>query len=194
MQGISGIHHLAFATGSMDRTLRFWRDLIGLRVQARLGGPGYRQYFLAAGKQALLSFFEWPGAEPVPEKDHGTPVRGPFTFDHVALEVADEESLWEIKDRIEAAGFWVSEVMDHGCVRSIYSFDPNGIPVEFSLAVPALDVRLAPLLADREPSPVALEGVEPTAGKWPAAQRTPPQDRRTYPGAGSEYFHGTKRV
>ena len=186
---ILGIHHLALVTGSLDLTLRVWRDLVGLQVRCRLGAPGYRQYFLAAGGQTLLSFFEWTGAEPVPEKDHGVPRRGPIAFDHVALELADDEDLFALRDRLAAAGFWVSDVMDQGYVRSIYTFDPNGVPVEFSVAVAGSDLRTVPRFVDRDPGAVALEGSEPQPGVWPAPdQAASGGDRTLYPGLGSEYF------
>lgn len=63
------------------------------------------------------------------------PVKGPLIFDHVSFGVETEDELWELKDRLDAAGFYVSEGVDHGFIHSIYSFDPNGIPVEFSASV-----------------------------------------------------------
>jgi catechol 2,3-dioxygenase-like lactoylglutathione lyase family enzyme len=193
MVRVVGVHHLALVTGALDRTIRFGRDLVGLEMRARLGAPGYRQYFFAAGGRTLLAFFEWSGAEAVPEKDHGAPQRGPLIFDHVALEVAADEDLFELKDRLAAAGFWVSEAMDQGFVRSIYSFDPNGVPVEFAVAVAGKDFREASLFVDRDPGAVAREGATPQPGVWAAAEATPPQERRVYPGAGSEYFHGIRK-
>jgi len=47
----NGVNHLAMATRDMDKTIRFWRDLLGMRLVAGLGQPGYRQYFF----QNLLS-------------------------------------------------------------------------------------------------------------------------------------------
>jgi len=183
-----GVNHAAFATGRLDETLRFWRDLLGLRVVGSFGRAGYRQYFLDAGEGALLSFIEWPGAEPMPEKDHGVPVRGPIGFDHLAFTVAEEGDLWTYKDALEGAGFWVSEVMDHGFIRSIYAFDPNNIPIEFACPVPAHDLVRSPRLADRDPGPVAREGGEPQPGRWPAARPTPAAERRAYPGSWKEHF------
>ena len=194
MVRVIGIHHLALVTGSLDRTLRFWRDLVGLQVRCRLGSPVYRQYFLAAGGRTLLSFFEWSGAEPVPEKDHGAPKRGPIAFDHVAFELGSDGELFELRDRLAAAGFWVSEATDQGYVRSIYTFDPNGVPVEFSVAVEETDLRTVTRFVDRDPGTVALEGSDPQPGAWPAPARSTSEDeRRFYPGAGSEYFHGRKK-
>ncbi len=188
-----GVNHLAMATGDMDKTIRFWRDLLGMRLVAGLGRPGYRHYFFEISQNDLIAFFEWSGVEPIPEKDHGRPVEGPFAFDHVSVGVETEDDLWAVKDRLEAAGFWVSEVIDHGFIHSIYAFDPNGIPIEFSSDVEGIDVRRNPQMADKAPSDITKEGPEPQADRWPApAEPTPKKERRVYPGAGSEYFHGKK--
>lgn len=189
----NGVNHLAMATGDMDGTIRFWRDLLGFRLVAGLGAPGYRHYFFEISPHDLLAFFEWPGVEPVPEKEHGRPVRGPFAFDHVSFGVEEEEDLWRIKDRLAAAGRWVSDVIDHGFIHSIYAYDPNGIPIEFSHNVAGIDVHRNPAMRDLQPSAVALEGAEPRPGLWPEVSRaTPAGERRVWAGAGSELFHGKK--
>ncbi len=191
----NGVNHLAMATGNLDETIRFWRDLLGMRLVAGLGQAGYRHYFFEITKNDMIAFFEWPGVKPVPEKEHGRPVSGPFTFDHVSIGVETEDDLWELKDKLAAADFWVSEVIDHGFIHSIYAFDPNGIPIEFSRNVGTLDVRKNPLMADRAPSAVAREGSEPRFEKWPAVEKpTPINAREVYPGAGSELFHGKKKT
>jgi catechol 2,3-dioxygenase-like lactoylglutathione lyase family enzyme len=190
----NGVNHLAMATGDMDATIRFWRDLLGMRLVATLGRAGYRHYFFEISETDTIAFFEWPGVEPVPEKEHGRPVAGPFAFDHVSVGVADEESIWELHDKLNAAGIWVSEVIDHGFIRSVYSFDPNGIPIEFSCPVKGVDIRREPRLFDAEPTAAALEGSEPLPDSWPAVSRTTPvSERRVYPGQGSEFFQGTKK-
>ncbi|MDQ7835424.1 MAG: VOC family protein [Humidesulfovibrio sp.] len=180
----TGINHLALATGDMDRTIRYWRDLLGLRMVAGLGHPGYRHYFFELTEHDMIAFFEWPGVQPGPDKDHGAPVRGPFTFDHVSLGVASEDDLWDLRDRLDAAGMWVSEVVDHGFIHSLYSFDPNNIPVEFSARVPGVDLGANPVMADTDPTLYALEGAEPQ-DVWPCPVRsTPVAERRVYPGEG----------
>ncbi len=185
MTRYTGINHLAMATGRMDETIRFWRDLLGMRLVAGLGHPGFRHYFFEISDQDMIAFFEWPRVEPGREKDHGAPVEGPFTFDHVSIGVAGDGDLWELKDKIEAAGFWVSEVIDHGFIHSIYAFDPNNIPIEFSAPVPGVDVRRTPVNVDTRPTAEALKGPEPQAGAWPAVARpTPPEERVAYEGEG----------
>jgi len=191
----NGINHLAMATGDMDKTILFWRDLLGMRLVAGLGKPGYRHYFFQISDNDLLAFFEWPGAAPVPEKEHGKPVNGPFVFDHISFGVTTEDNLWELKDKLSAAGIHVSDVIDHGFIHSIYSHDPNGIPIEFSWNVEGIDVRKNPRMADLQPSSIAQEGPEPQPDKWSSADRSTPRDeRRAYPGAGSEMFHGIKKT
>jgi catechol 2,3-dioxygenase-like lactoylglutathione lyase family enzyme len=154
-------------TGDMDRTIRFWRDLLGMRLVAGLGSPGYRHYFFQLSDRDLVAFFEWSDIKPMPEKDHG---------------------------KLDAAGFEVSDVIDHGFIHSIYSFDPNGIPIEFSVNVQGRDIRKNPIVIDRNPSNVTLEGSDPIPGNWPKVNTPTPQSmRRIYPGAGSELFHGMKK-
>ena len=190
----NGVNHLAMVTGDMDQTIRFWRDLLGMRLVAGLGRGGYRHYFFQISDTDLIAFFEWPGVEAVEEKDHGRPVKGPFIFDHVSFGVASEDDLWALKDRISAAGFEVSDVIDHGFIHSIYAHDPNGIPIEFSCNVEGIDIRKNPQMADLEPSEITQEGAEPQAGKWPAVVKaTPEKERVSFPGAGSEYFHGIQK-
>ena len=189
----NGVNHLAMATGDMDKTVRFWRDLLGMRLVAGLGQPGYRHYFFQISDNDLLAFFEWSGVQPVADKEHGRPVQGPFIFDHVSFGVDNESDLWEIKDRLEAAGFNVSDVINHGFIHSIYAHDPNGIPIEFSHNVEGIDIRKEPQMKDHEPSTITLEGAEPNERVWPIVVNTTPTEKRiVYPGAGSELFHGKK--
>lgn len=189
MERFTGVHHVALATRDMDQTIRFWRDLLGLRLVTTHGAPGYRHYFFALAEHAMIAFFEWPDVEPLAGKDHGVPVAGPFGFDHVALGVRDRDELWNIKDDLEAAGFWASEVVDHGYLLSLYTFDPNEIPVELTYELPDRDPRAKPIFADRDPGEVAREGSEPRREMWPEVRSpTSGSERRTYPGPGSELY------
>jgi len=46
---LQGINHLAFITSDMVKTIRFYRDLLNLKLSAGIGHDGYRQYFLENG-------------------------------------------------------------------------------------------------------------------------------------------------
>jgi len=185
MPPFTGINHLAMATGDMDATIRFWRDLLGTRLVAGLGNGRYRHYFFELSPTDMIAFFEWDGVEKIPLKDHGVPVKGPFTFDHVSLGVASSAELVALKSRLEAAGFWVSEIIDHGFIHSIYSFDPNRIPIEFSVSIDAVDVRQRPQMCDSHPSPAAREGADPIPAKRPQPDdQLSVSDDTVYPGEG----------
>ena len=187
----TGINHLAMATKDMDETIRFWRDLLGMRLVAGLGRPGYRHYFFEISEHDMIAFFEWPDLDKIPEKDHGVPVKGPYVFDHVSFEVESEEDLWKLKDKLEAADVWVSEILDHGFIHSIYAFDPNNMAIEFSLPVPGVDIRKAPKMKDIEPTSVTREGSEPQPGHWPEVTKpTGKEDRMVYPGEGVAFREG----
>ena len=104
-----------------------------------------------------------------------------------SIGVGQRDELWDIKDRLDAAGFWVSEVMDLGFIESLYSFDPNGIAIEFSWPRPGVDLRRNPALVGGRTAPAALEGPEPQSGHWPEpAEPTEPEDRVTYSGEGGD--------
>ena len=128
MAKYNGVKYLAMATGDMDTTIRFWRDLLGMRMVAGLGQPGFRHYFFQISDNDLIAIFEWPGVEPMPKKAHGRPVGGAFVFDHVSFGVEAEDDLWELKDGLEAVGFPVSDVIDHGFIHSRRVHHGIGIP------------------------------------------------------------------
>jgi len=192
MANYTGVNHLAMVTHDMPSTIRFWRDLLGMRLIAGLGRKGYRHYFFEISDTDMIAFFEWPHARPIAEKDHGVPVKGPVAFDHVSIGVESDDDLWDLKDRLEAARFWVSEVIDHGFIHSIYSFDPNNIPIEFSAPVAEVNLRNLPRMLDKDPLSEALEGVEPRLELWPGPKKpTAPDERTTYPGEGTVFRNGS---
>ena len=185
----TGVNHLAMATGDMDATIRFWRDLLGMRLVGGLGEPGFRHYFFEISRTDTIAFFEWPGAKPVSRKPHGEPVNGPIAFDHVAFGMDSSEDVWALKDRLEAAGVECSDMIDHGFIHSVYAFDPNGIPIEFCYEVEGVDIHREPVMADPAPPASAREGSECQPGRWPAvAAPTTPSERQVRAGAGHDLF------
>lgn len=185
---LAGVHHPAFSTPDMDATIRFWRDLLGLRIAYTRGGPGDRQYFFALGEHDFVVFFEWPDVEPLPYRRHGEPKPGEAGIDHLAIRVPEESALWELMGKLDAAGFPASDVIDHGYGRSLFTYDPNGIPLEFINPAPHVPLGREPVLAEAEPSEIAREGAEPQPGHWPEAEQVPDEDRHIFQGAGYEDF------
>jgi hypothetical protein len=100
---------------------------------ATVGTSSFRHYFFEIGRGNAIAFFEYSGVE-IDEyaKPAGVPVRQAAHFDHVALDLADEEALLALRGRLKAADCEVTDVVDHGFVRSIYFTDPSGIALEAS--------------------------------------------------------------
>lgn len=188
MSYFTGIHHTAFATNDIEKTVHFWRDLLGMRLVYAYGRTGYRQYFFQVSGNNRISFFEWPEVANVDYRRHGDPVKGPFIFDHISIGVEKIEQLWEIMARLDAAGIPVSDVIDHGCFLSIYSYDPNGIPIEFSSDSINMNTWLDPVMKDQSPHPKELEESFPIAGIWPTPEPIEEEDKVIVPGEGVEHF------
>lgn len=184
----TGIHHTAFATNDIEGTVRFWRDLLGARLVYAYGRPGYRQYFFQISGNNRISFFAWDDVEPIPLRRHGDPVKGPFIFDHISIGVTDTDTLWDLMARLDAAGFPCSDVIDHGCFLSIYSYDPNGIPIEFSTDVPGLDLFWNPVMEDRASDSDFLSRPNPVPGQWPDPEPIDEEERIIVPGEGKDNF------
>ncbi len=179
---LKGINHLAFITDDMEKTIRFYRDLLGMELVAGIGHEGYRHYFFKFG-EAQVAFFEYEGARPMARKSHGSPTTERLGFDHVSFTVGSREDLFALKDRIEAAGFEVTGAVDHGTIWSIYFFDPNNIPLEVSWEF--MEILKAPAMDEDDPMAIVAEGSGPQPGIWPeVTEPTPPHEMTAYPGNG----------
>jgi catechol 2,3-dioxygenase-like lactoylglutathione lyase family enzyme len=128
-----GINHLALVTTNMDATVRFYHGVLGARLVAHLASPTFRHYFFEFGPEQTVAFFEYHDQPLQPfAKPAGVPDPRAIQFDHLAFNLPDEEALHQLQARLKAAGSEVTDVIDHGFVRSIYFTDPNGIALEAS--------------------------------------------------------------
>ncbi|MFQ5973084.1 MAG: VOC family protein [Alphaproteobacteria bacterium] len=179
---LTGINHLAFITGDMVETIRFYRDLLGMELTMGIGHDGYRHYFFRCG-DAQVAFFEYEEARPMERKFHGVRTDRPLGFDHVSLTIGSKEELFALKDKLEAAGIEVTGAVDHGTIWSIYFFDPNNIPLEVSWD--CMEILRAPAMDEDDPLEIVAEGAGPQPGIWPeASKRTPPEEMVARPGNG----------
>ena len=138
-----GVHHLALNTDDMKMTLDFYTRVLGmplvhaLKVAPGIGtGPGnrgnppfenLRHYFLDAGGDSLLAFFEIPRGK-TPKADRNAI----GTMQHVSFAVT-EEKFNQVLKRVKDAGLSYLGPIDVGVETwSIYFYDPNGIRLEFS--------------------------------------------------------------
>jgi catechol 2,3-dioxygenase-like lactoylglutathione lyase family enzyme len=128
-----GVHHLALVTPDMDATVRFWHGVLGARLVTTLATPAFRHYFFEIGVGNTVAFFEYAG-QPLESfsKPAGVPYEKASQFDHLSLHLADEEALLRLANRLKSHGCEVTDVVDHGFLRSIYFNDNNGIALEAS--------------------------------------------------------------
>lgn len=138
---IRGIHHTAISTGDLERSLRFYRDLLGFEtvfsfdwnvgteVLDRITGlkdSSARVVMLKAGN-ACVEIFQYETPKPKlgearrPVCDHG--------LTHICLEVTDIDGEYE---RLKAAGmvFHCPPQEARRGLRATYGRDPDGNVVE----------------------------------------------------------------
>jgi catechol 2,3-dioxygenase-like lactoylglutathione lyase family enzyme len=170
-----GINHLAFITDDMVTTIRFYRDLLGMKLSAGIGHDGYRHYFFQLADGAThIAFFEYEGASVMQRKFPGDRSSLPLGFDHVSFTLDSREELFALKDRVEAAGIEVEGAVDHGLFWSIYFFDPhNNIPLEATWQF--MELEQTPAISEDDPLEIAAEGADMQPGHWPVVQHPTPQ-------------------
>lgn len=160
------VNHLAFITDDIVKTIRFYRDLLGMKLTAGIGHDGYRHYFFRLGDEAShIAFFEYDGASPMKSKFPGNRTSEPVGFDHVSFTVDSRQELFALRDKLEAAGLDVHGAVDHGIFWSIYFYDPNGIPLEATWEM--MELVKFPAIEDDDPLDIAAEGADPQPGHWP---------------------------
>jgi glyoxalase family protein len=131
---LRGLHHLTVIASDLERTIAFYRDLLGLAIVHdgwSDDDPDARHVWFGAlegGAGRLLSFMEYP------ELPSG--VVGVGSTHHFALTVdsAEEQEAW--RDYLRDHGVECSEVLDRGSFRSIYLRDPDGHIVEIATSGP----------------------------------------------------------
>jgi catechol 2,3-dioxygenase-like lactoylglutathione lyase family enzyme len=152
-----GVNHLALITPDMDKTVRFYHGVLGMRLVATLAAGPLRHYFFEIGPENTVAFFEWSGTETFAKPAGVTTDKFPMQFDHLSFNLPDEQALEDLQRRLQDAGVEVTRVVDHEIVRSIYFTDPNGIALEASWW--AVDITGRPAAYDDErifadPNPV----------------------------------------
>jgi catechol 2,3-dioxygenase-like lactoylglutathione lyase family enzyme len=158
-----GINHLALVTTDMDATVRFYHGVLGARLVAHLGNDSFRHYFFEFGAGNTVAFFEYRNIELQPfSKPAGVPDPRAVQFDHLSFNLPDERALLTLRDRLKEADCEVTDVVDHGFIRSVYFTDPNGIALEASWWVTDATGRDADfsdegLFSDPDPVPAVEE-------------------------------------
>ena len=117
-----GLHHTALISSDVERTVRFYQDVLGFPLTELIENrdyPGSSHFFFDIGNGNLLAFFDFPGLD-----------LGPYAevlggLHHVAISV--EPGRWEgLVARLTDAG--VPHEVHSGV--SVYFQDPDGARLE----------------------------------------------------------------
>jgi catechol 2,3-dioxygenase-like lactoylglutathione lyase family enzyme len=117
-----GLHHAAVLCADVERTIRFYQDLLEFPLTDIFENRDYQgsnHFFFDIGNGNLLAFFDFPGLD-----------LGPYAevlggLHHMAISV--EPAKWErLKGKLDVAG--VPYQMESG--TSIYFRDPDGARME----------------------------------------------------------------
>jgi catechol 2,3-dioxygenase-like lactoylglutathione lyase family enzyme len=119
---VRGIHHTALLCSDVERTIRFYQDVLEFPLTDIFENRDYKgsnHFFFDLGNGNLLAFFDFPGLG-----------LGPYAevlggFHHMAISV--EPQTWErLKGRLDAEG--IPYLHESG--TSIYFSDPDGVRLE----------------------------------------------------------------
>ena len=117
-----GLHHFALVSGDVERTVRFYQDVLEFPLTEMFENRDYKgstHFFFDIGNGNLLAFFDFPGLDVGPYAE----VLG--GLHHIAISV--EPAKWEhLKGKLDAEG--VEYHLESGV--SMYFRDPDGARLE----------------------------------------------------------------
>jgi catechol 2,3-dioxygenase-like lactoylglutathione lyase family enzyme len=117
-----GLHHTALISGDVERTIRFYQDLLEFPLTELIENrdyPGSSHFFFDLGNGNLIAFFDFPGLNVGPYAE----VLG--GLHHMAISV-DPDRWHDLVQRLTDAG--VEHEVHSGV--SVYFRDPDGARIE----------------------------------------------------------------
>ncbi len=133
---ITGLHHITLICADVERSVDFYRNVLGLRVVKQTVNEddrGARHLFFGdeEGRPGtLITCLEYG------DLDEGVVGRGSTHHFALAVESAEELAAW--RDYLGSRGIPTTEVMDRTYFKSIYVRDPDGHLVELATLGPGL--------------------------------------------------------
>jgi catechol 2,3-dioxygenase-like lactoylglutathione lyase family enzyme len=136
------LHHTAYVTKDQEATRAFYEDILGFPLLATWSEADelfgavrvYCHTFFGLADGSALAFFQFADEA---DQELFDPALAPSPFRHVAMKV-DADGQAEIHRRLTDARWKPDQtyVLEHGYCRSLYTEDPNGMLLEFTLDVP----------------------------------------------------------
>ena len=134
--GLRRLQHLVLWVSSVERSVRFYRDLLGFEVTMAIPGGAFLK-IPGTPDDHHLGLFEQPGV--------GRPDERVARMYHAAWEVGELGDLARARRVLAEAGALVGS-SDHGVSLSLYAKDPDGLEFEVFWTVPGgRPVRTRPL-------------------------------------------------
>jgi len=124
--GLKRLQHLVLWVSNVDRSVRFYCDVLGFEVKRRYPNAAFL-IIPGTGEDHHLGLFEQTGVTPPDERA--------ARMYHSAWEVGELGDLARARRRLIEAGSLVGQ-SDHGTSLSLYAKDPDGLEFEVFWAVP----------------------------------------------------------
>lgn len=148
--GVMELGHVVLYVRNLERSVRFYRDVLGWR-RLELPGPEVPVAMFSGGRthHELLLIQVGEDAAPIP------PGRRVSLY-HFGLKVGDtDDELREVLVRLIDANVRIVGTADHGMTHSLYIADPDGNEIELYIDVPGVDWNDPEVLMSR-PRPLEL--------------------------------------
>jgi catechol-2,3-dioxygenase len=145
--GLQRLQHLVLWVSDVERSVRFYRDVLGFEVKSQSPRGAFLR-IPGSADDHHLGLFEQTGVAPPSERV--------ARMYHSAWEVAEITDLVRARGRLIEAGALVGS-SDHGVSLSLYAKDPDGLEFEVFWTVP--DGRSAPTSALDLEGELARRGV-----------------------------------
>ena len=116
------IGHVHLKVSDLERSLAFYRDLLGFHLMASYGAQA--AFVSAGGYHHHIGLNTWhsKGAPPAPKEGVG--------LYHTAILYPTRKDLAIILDRLQKANYRLTGASDHGVSEALYLNDPDGNGVE----------------------------------------------------------------
>jgi glyoxylase I family protein len=126
---ITGIHHITLLVADVERSLAFYRNVLGMRLVEQTvndDDQSARHFIFGDEDRVLVTCLEYP------DLDEGKVGRG--STHHFALSVDSEAELSAWKEYLTEKGIPTTDVMDRTGTKSIYLRDPDAHIIEIAAA------------------------------------------------------------